>query len=61
MQLLSSSYNHSTLADNPQNSCEQVITNALQSCSKELSCNQMKAGDSLTDVSEGCQCIVVVL
>ena len=40
-QLPNSSYNHNTLnlADNPQNICEGVITNALQSCYKELSCS----------------------
>ena len=27
--------------DNPQNICEGVITNALQSCSKELLCKQV--------------------
>ena len=42
--------------DNPQNICEGVITNAVQSCSKELPCLN---GDSLAH--EGCQCVVVVL
>ena len=27
--------------DSPQNICEGVITNALQSCSKELLCKQV--------------------
>ena len=38
-RLPSSSYNHNTCTDNPQNICEGVITNALQSCIKELSCS----------------------
>ena len=48
MQLPSSSYNHNTL--NPPNLCEWDITNALQYCSKNLSCSLIQAGDSLTDV-----------
>ena len=38
-ELPSSSYNHAQYTDKPQNICEGVITNAIQSCSKELPCS----------------------
>ena len=42
-------------------SVKEVITNAHQSCSKELSCSSKQADDSLTDVlHEGGQYVVAV-
>ena len=44
-QLPSSSYNHNILTPTVHQLCEGVITNALQSCRKEPSCNQMRIKD----------------
>ena len=48
-QLPSSSY-QPQYTDNPQNICEGVFTNAIESCSKELPCSQCVSKWFLTDV-----------